>query len=93
MCPLVAAILTFAGCLTAILVVALLISIRRKVKKKMADTSKLTAITTKLQTDIAAFLASSATADQPAIDAATASLTALDQTVLTNTPAPAPPTT
>lgn len=91
MCPLVAGILTFAGCLTAILVVALLISIQRKVKKNMADTSKLTAITAKIQTDVAALLASSAN-DQPAIDASTAVLTALDTTVLAAIPAaPATP--
>lgn len=91
MCPLVAAILTFAGCLTAILVVALLISIRRMVKKNMADTTKLTAAVAQLGTDVSKLLASSAN-DQPAIDAATAAVTALDQQVVTSTPAaPAAP--
>lgn len=65
------------------------IVLNRLRRKQMADTSKLTAITTKLQTDVAALLASSAN-DQPAIDAAVATLTTVDNAVVAATPAPAP---
>lgn len=59
----------------------------------MADTSKLTAAVTKLGADVSALLQSSAN-DQPAIDAATAAVTALDQQVVTATPTtPTTPTT
>ena len=89
MCPLVAGILTFAGCLTAILVVSLLISIRRKVTKNMADTSKLTAAVAKLSSDVSALVAAIPN-DQPAIDAATSAVAAVDTAVLAATSAQAP---
>ena len=51
----------------------------------MADTSKLTAEVAKLQADVNSLLASSAN-DQPAIDAATAAVAALDASVVAATP-------
>lgn len=53
-------------------------------EKKMADFSKFNAALAALSTDINALIA----ADQPAVDAATAAVTALDATVKAATPAP-----
>lgn len=50
----------------------------------MADFSKFNAALAALSTDINALIA----ADQPAVDAATAAVTALDATVKAATPAP-----
>ncbi len=53
----------------------------------MADLSKLNAITTKLNSDVDALIASKPADVQPAIDAATDALTAVDTKVVAATPA------
>ena len=90
-CPLKELLIDFAVCLTAILVIVRLISLSRKVKKLMADTSKLTAAVSKLATDVQALIASDAN-NQAAIDAATSAVAAVDATVAAATPAAPAPT-
>jgi hypothetical protein len=61
-----------------------------KVEFLMGDTTALNAIVTKLDTDVNTLISSIATSgssDQAAIDAATASLTTLDNAVTAATPA------
>lgn len=58
-------------------------------EKIMSDLSKLNSTTAKLSTDVDALIASQ-TSDQPAIDAATAAVQAVDDKVIAATP---PPTT
>jgi len=52
----------------------------------MADTSKLTAATAKLSADVDALIAAQANAGQPAIDAATDAVNAVDAKVVAATP-------
>ena len=59
-------------------------------EKIMADTSKLTAAVGKLSTDVDALIASES-GTQPAIDAATSAVEAVDAKVTAATPAPPTP--
>ena len=52
----------------------------------MADLSKLNAATTQLSTDVDALIAADAAQTQPAIDAATAAVEAIDAKVVAATP-------
>jgi len=52
----------------------------------MADTSKLTAATAKLSADVDALIAAQANAGQPAVDAATDAVNAVDAKVVAATP-------
>jgi cytochrome c556 len=64
---------------------------RELLEKIMGDLTKLNEAVAKLGTDVDTLLAAAPASDQTAIDAATASVTALDDKVVAATPAPPAP--